>query len=188
MPKIVDRDRYRQELLSHCLALFADKGFRAVTMRQIAASVGVSTGTLYHYFPDKESIFVQLVKENCEKDVAEFFAQVPAEGDVGTKLRRVMAFFLDHLAAYQQEVLIWVDFHQHCRHTHHPEGTVLQQFWQHTHGQLTAYLALPPEQVSVILTFMDGLLLQCLYDHSAEVVAQQAEMFLTLFERRHLAA
>ena len=73
MPKIVDHDRYRHELLAQCLSLFAEKGFGAVTMRQIADSLGVSTGTLYHYFPNKESIFAQLVEVYCSKDVADFF-------------------------------------------------------------------------------------------------------------------
>ena len=35
------------------LALFARHGFAAVTMRQIAATVGVQAGAIYNYTPDK---------------------------------------------------------------------------------------------------------------------------------------
>jgi AcrR family transcriptional regulator len=51
MPKIVDHDQYRKELLSKCFDLFAEKGYGSITMRQIAEGLNVSTGTLYHYFP-----------------------------------------------------------------------------------------------------------------------------------------
>ena len=77
MPKIVDHDRYRKELLQGSLDLFAERGYGSITMRQIAKGLGVSTGTLYHYFPSKESIFMQLVQELCEQDISSFFAQAP---------------------------------------------------------------------------------------------------------------
>ena len=83
MPKIVDHDQYRKELLSKCLTLFAERGYGSVTMRQIGQGLGVSTGTLYHYFPSKESILIQLVEELCEQDIATFFAQAPREVALG---------------------------------------------------------------------------------------------------------
>lgn len=183
MPKIVDHHCYRQELLAGCLTLFAETGYRAVTMRQIAESLGVSTGTLYHYFPNKESIFVQLVQEYCEKDIAEFFAQAPMNGSLGDKLHQVMAFVLQNLASYQQQILIWVDFYQHRQHTDDPDVTVLQQFWAQTHEQLSNYLQLPANQIDCFLTFIDGLLLQCLYQRDEVAIAQQAEAFIVLFEK-----
>jgi AcrR family transcriptional regulator len=181
MPKIVDRDRYRRELLAQCLSLFAEKGFSAVTMRQVAASLSVSTGTLYHYFPNKESIFVQLVDEYCSKDVAKFFAQAPDAATSKEKLHHVMAFFIANYGAYQQQLLIWIDFYQHCQHTGKGSDTVLQQFWQQTHQQLMTYLQIAPEQVDCLLTYLDGLLLQCLYGRSNATIARQAHAFCDLF-------
>lgn len=182
MPKIVDHNSYRRELLTQCLSLFAEKGFGVVTMRQIANSLSVSTGTLYHYFPNKESIFVQLVEEYCSKDVAEFFAQAPVQATLGQKLQNVMAFFLTNYGAYQQQFLIWIDFYQHCRHTGNADETVLHQFWQQTHQRLATYLQLAPEQVDCLLTFLDGLLLQCLYGRSEAEITCQAHAFIDLCE------
>ncbi len=180
MPKVVDHDCYRRELLTQCLSLFSEKGFRTVTMRQIATNLGVSTGTLYHYFPNKESIFVQLVEEYCSKDVAEFFAQAPMQATLGEKLQAVMAFFLAKYEAYQQQFWIWIDFYQHCRHLGQAGETVFQQFWQQTHQPLMAYLRLPTEQVDCLLTFFDGLLLQCLYGRSEDEIICQAQAFIAL--------
>ncbi|MEM9815968.1 MAG: TetR/AcrR family transcriptional regulator [Cyanobacteria bacterium P01_D01_bin.6] len=180
MPKIVDHDRYRRELLAQCLSLFAEKGFSAVTMRQVASSLGVSTGTLYHYFPNKESIFAQLVEEYCSKDVAEFFAQASAQATLNEKLQNVMAFFLTNYEVYQQQFLIWVDFYQHCRHNGKADEMILQQSWQQTHQQLMTYLQVAPEQVDCLLTFLDGLLLQCLYGRSEDDITHQAKAFMVL--------
>lgn len=70
MPKIVDHEQYRKELLDKCFDLFALKGYDSITMRQIAEGLGVSTGTLYHYFPSKQILFEQLVQEICEQDLS----------------------------------------------------------------------------------------------------------------------
>ncbi|MEM6522117.1 MAG: TetR/AcrR family transcriptional regulator [Cyanobacteria bacterium P01_D01_bin.71] len=181
MPKIVDRDRYRRELLAQCLSLFAEKGFSVVTMRQIASSLGVSTGTLYHYFPNKETIFAQLVEEYCGKDVAEFFSQAPVQATLKEKLQNIMAYFLKKYAAYQQQFLIWVDFYQYCRQENRPDVAVLQQSWQRTQRELVTYLQLPPVQIDCLLAFLDGLLLQCLYGRTEAEIAQQVEVFTKLF-------
>lgn len=56
MPKVVDVDQERASILERSLELFARQGYGLVRMRDLAAEVGVSTGKLYHYFPDKRSI------------------------------------------------------------------------------------------------------------------------------------
>ncbi|MCX8123481.1 MAG: TetR/AcrR family transcriptional regulator [Spirochaetes bacterium] len=60
MPKVVDHDAYRDDLLSRCFWVFAQYGYDKMTMRQIAKVLGVSTGTLYHYFPNKQAIIKAL--------------------------------------------------------------------------------------------------------------------------------
>lgn len=48
------------------LKLFARNGFAAVSMRQIAAEVGVQAGALYNYTSDKQSLLFGLMKEHME--------------------------------------------------------------------------------------------------------------------------
>ena len=52
MPKQVDHEDMRHKLLDAAGALFAARGYAASGMRDLAAAAGVSTGSLYHYFPD----------------------------------------------------------------------------------------------------------------------------------------
>ncbi len=68
MPKIVDRERYRKQLLQQSFELFAEIGYGNITMRQLAQKLAVSTGTLYHYFPSKEAMFLQLVLSGLNRD------------------------------------------------------------------------------------------------------------------------
>ena len=48
------------------LNLFAERGYAAVSMRQIAAKVGLQVGALYNYFPDKQTILSELLIDHME--------------------------------------------------------------------------------------------------------------------------
>ena len=70
MPKIVDHDAYRNELLQKYFDDFAQRGYNDVTMREIAQSLGVSTGSLYHYFPTKNSILESMMQLASRRDIS----------------------------------------------------------------------------------------------------------------------
>ena len=54
------------------LRLFAQHGFAAVSMRQIAAEVGVQAGALYNYTPDKQSLLFDLMQGHMIELLAAF--------------------------------------------------------------------------------------------------------------------
>lgn len=56
-------ERTRRLLLDVALQLFSRRGYGATSVREIADEAGVSTGNVYHHFPDKESIFNTLLDE-----------------------------------------------------------------------------------------------------------------------------
>ena len=56
------KDTRPAELLDAALAVFAEKGFAAARMEDIAARAGAAKGTLYLYFPSKEAVFEALVR------------------------------------------------------------------------------------------------------------------------------
>lgn len=53
-------------LRAAALALFARHGFAAVSMRRIAAEVGVQAGALYNYTPDKQTLLFDLMRAHME--------------------------------------------------------------------------------------------------------------------------
>ncbi|MEP5154821.1 TetR/AcrR family transcriptional regulator [Planktotalea sp.] len=58
-------------------SLFARHGYAAVSMRQIAAEVGVQAGALYNYTPDKQTLLFDLMKQHMDDLMAALEAQEP---------------------------------------------------------------------------------------------------------------
>lgn len=56
-------EQSRRQVLDAGLKLFSRQGYRATTVREIADAASVSTGNVYHHFPDKEAIFRTLLEE-----------------------------------------------------------------------------------------------------------------------------
>lgn len=74
-------------------ALFARHGFAAVSMRQIAAEVGVQAGALYLYTPDKQSLLFDLMRQHLE----ELLAAVDTEPRPETPTERLAGFVRFHI-------------------------------------------------------------------------------------------
>jgi TetR/AcrR family transcriptional regulator len=53
----------RQRLLAKATALFARKGYAATTVREIVEAAGVTKPVLYYYFPNKEGIYLELMRD-----------------------------------------------------------------------------------------------------------------------------
>ncbi len=65
LPKRERRKEARPgELLDAALDLFVEKGFSATRVDEVAARAGVSKGTLFLYFQNKEDLFKAVVREN----------------------------------------------------------------------------------------------------------------------------
>jgi AcrR family transcriptional regulator len=59
------------ELLAAALALFVERGYAATRLDDVAARAGVSKGTLYLYFDNKEELFKAVVRENIVARISE---------------------------------------------------------------------------------------------------------------------
>jgi AcrR family transcriptional regulator len=56
MPKVVDHDARRKEIIEAVWSLISQRGFQSVTMRDLAAEAGYANGALARYFPDKRAV------------------------------------------------------------------------------------------------------------------------------------
>lgn len=56
MPKIIDHDQRRKEIIDITWQLIVEGGIEAATMREIASRAGYANGALKHYFPGKDDI------------------------------------------------------------------------------------------------------------------------------------
>lgn len=98
MPRVVDHDRQRADLLAGSFALFARKGYSSVTMRELADELGVSTGTLYHYFGGKRDLFARLLERLAAADVAEVTGAVPATAPLADRVAVLVGYVVNRRA------------------------------------------------------------------------------------------
>ena len=64
------KDARPAEILDAALDLFADRGFAATRMDDVAARAGVTKGTVYLYFKTKEELFKALVRAELLPNLA----------------------------------------------------------------------------------------------------------------------
>ena len=60
-----DDSAKRRQILDGARKVFLDRGFDAASMMDIAKAAGVSKGTLYVYFKDKDDLFDGMVRGEC---------------------------------------------------------------------------------------------------------------------------
>jgi AcrR family transcriptional regulator len=85
------KDARPTELLEAALLEFAEKGFAAARMEDIAARAGAAKGTLYLYFPSKEAVFEALVRAAIVPNIERAEALAAAhEGPVAPLLRQLV--------------------------------------------------------------------------------------------------
>ena len=102
--RTIARVRNREKLLLAATELFANRGYRATTTRDIAEAAGITERTLYRHFPTKAALFRAAVVEPVEAFVEDFSAQWRARPagarDTETEVRE---FYENLLAVVTQE-------------------------------------------------------------------------------------
>jgi AcrR family transcriptional regulator len=173
MPKIVDREQYRKQLLTQSFELFAEIGYGKITMRQLAQKLGISTGTLYHYFPSKEAIFLQLVEELAQRDISNFMIQaelVPL--DIRSRVGAILDFTKENLDYFSKQLIVWLDYYQQVGKEDNAEEdlsqrsvAIFKQLDRETIEAINNYLQVENYAIGeFILTFINGLLFCQLYN------------------------
>jgi AcrR family transcriptional regulator len=159
MPKIVDHDQMRRSILEGCYSLFAENDYASVTMQSIAKSLGVSTGTLYHYFPNKQAIFQALVEvvTNAEFDLAT--SKVTAAGDAQTRLEAYISFLKENEALIQTNLLIMASVYRHRDELLSDE--LLHRLKAEYHEKIAAFISSDdPDLIQFVFSFFTGLIVQ----------------------------
>ncbi|KAI1695939.1 bacterial regulatory protein, tetR family domain-containing protein [Ditylenchus destructor] len=59
-------DATREEILAQAARLFANQGFPATSMNQVAEACAVSKPTLYHYVRDKHELLAQICQNHLQ--------------------------------------------------------------------------------------------------------------------------
>lgn len=129
-------DQSRRQVLGAALHLFSHQGYRATTVRDIAEDAGVSTGSVYHHFEDKESIFRTLLDEFWQINASKRypFTRALASGEFPDNIEQLGLAARDSVRQFRSYVaLIYVDVIEF-------DGTHIQKFYGQMGQRYTAML------------------------------------------------
>ena len=190
MPKLVDAQQYRRELLSKCFDLFAHRGYANVTTRQIAQELGVSTGTLYHYFPSKQVLFEQLVEQVSLQDW-EIIQKIDKNQSIQDRIKALGQILLENQEYAVKQAAIWDNFYQQQSAEEINNNSVFQKADQRYQQAISELLDIDdPKLAKFIWTLVDGILNEHIQNNDRDSFATQvellAQMLIAYFEKHIL--
>ena len=118
-----DGEKTEAAVREAAVSLIARLGYEAMSMRQLAAEVGVQAAALYRYFPTKEDLLFTLMREHMEGLLKAWDTARPASDDAVVRL-----------AAYVENHIV---FHIERRHATHVSNMELRSL---SHERLTQIL------------------------------------------------
>ena len=130
-------EKSRGQILEAALELFAHQGYRGTSVREIAQAAGVSTGNVYHHFPDKEQIFKTLLDQYWEdiKNPDIPFNQALQAGAFPDNLEALGHAAREFVASHREYIsLIYVDVVEF-------EGSHIRRFYGEMASRFEAFLA-----------------------------------------------
>lgn len=181
MPKLIDPKHYRKDLLSRCFDLFADKGYANVTTRQLSKELGVSTGTLYHYFPSKKVLFEQLVEEISQQDVLMLNNAAKGAQTLPERIAALETCLIENEAYFVKQAVIWTDFYQHTDLQEILNNPVFAEVDQRYQQIMITLLGLSdPKVARFIWTLINGVLIEQLSTDGMLSFSEQIELLMKM--------
>src|SRR4051812_13085952 len=97
----------REQLLGIAAELFASKGFRNTTVRDIADAAGILSGSLYHHFDSKEAMVDEILRTFQEGLFGQYDEILASAADPRAKLEQAVRVSFDAIDQHHSEVAIF---------------------------------------------------------------------------------
>lgn len=109
MPKIVDRELRRDEVVQATWRVIARVGIDRVSIREIAAEAGHSTGVIAHYFKNKDEVLMTALQHAWRRE-ADRIARATAGASGFAALEELIAQVLPVGGEQTLEMAVWMSF------------------------------------------------------------------------------
>jgi AcrR family transcriptional regulator len=100
-------DRRRQEMVFAAAREFARRGYDSTTMQDLAASMGLATGALYHYFGSKEQLLIEICDQLMEPLLARARELMRGDDPPEDKLRALLRMWVANVVGYRDHMLVF---------------------------------------------------------------------------------
>ncbi|AHV98471.1 TetR/AcrR family transcriptional regulator [Paenibacillus sabinae] len=92
-----DSVQTKETILSHAKALFSQKGYKGVSISDICTATGLSKGSIYHHFKNKEDLFVHLAEASFEDSWKDWDSRSAQFSSAVDKLYAYSELFADNV-------------------------------------------------------------------------------------------
>lgn len=124
----------RDDILRAAARIFSQKGFHAASMQDIAEAVTLQKASLYHHFPSKQHILVELLDRALDVIIERLEQVVNAPLPPDEKLRQAMVTYLQALADYQELGIVFLleyrSLEGEFRARHIPRRDRFERLWR----------------------------------------------------------
>ncbi len=90
-------EKTREMILSHSYRLFAEKGFKQVTMKDVCEATNMSRGGLYSHFPGTKQLFEAMLEKLNEKEAMDFQGEIEKGTPAVDILENALALMEDEM-------------------------------------------------------------------------------------------
>lgn len=84
----------REQILKGAMRIFAQKGFRGTTTREIARRLGISEALMFKYFPSKEALYRAIIQKRMDGSEEMFFPKEAIQAKDDRQVFRSIASYL----------------------------------------------------------------------------------------------
>ena len=99
----------RDELLQLAAAMFAERGLKATTVRDIADSAGILSGSLYHHLKSKEQMVEEVMRDFLDWLFARYEQIIATEPDPLARFKGLFMASFDAIEHRHAQVVIYQD-------------------------------------------------------------------------------
>ncbi|WP_433675056.1 TetR/AcrR family transcriptional regulator [Microbacterium gorillae] len=179
----------REAILDAALEVFAEGGYRAGSLREVAQRVSMSEAGLLHHFPNKVALLQAVLDRRDEMSRK----LVPIEGDDGAALLRGLVRLAAHNASVPGVVELFCTLSAEATSPDHPAHAYFVRRYNYTRDNITRAFAslaavnrvtagLTPERAAItLIAMMDGLQVQWLLDRDVVDMAETLQRLIASF-------
>lgn len=104
-----ERERHRQEIVRAAERIFAQKGYQAATIEEIAREAEFAVGTLYNLFKGKDELYSRVIESFVRQFMTDFELKVASEDDPEKAIAALIALRLTHFDEHREFIRIALD-------------------------------------------------------------------------------
>jgi AcrR family transcriptional regulator len=183
----------RTQILQAARRCIVELGYERVTMRDVAETAGVSTGTIVHYFGDKDTMLEAALLDKVQDTGIAFRAALTGAQTAWERLERLVMASLPETEEVRDEWRLWLTFwgevarNERLRVVSEKQHRRWTRFLARIIAQGSAsgeFAAVDPEITATQLAaLIDGLAIQATLQNPILSPAQMRQICLSAFQR-----